>query len=206
MANARDRLVVLGDFNAPHTGWGYPKDSRKGQNLLDATENNSLWLATLLDKPTRTGNSVTRDTSPDLTFTNYLDQITWTNFDENLGSDHNIIGLSLNSPRIRQKLGTATITDWTAFREKLGHPDRITNAADWANFIRSSHEKTTRKLATTTDVPAIDPHLLRMWEARRSLAKRWKKQRHNRKLKIRIAELTQKANDYAQTLEKNNWL
>lgn len=48
-----------------------------------------------LDKPTRTGNSETRDTFPDHTFMSYLDQITWTNVDENLDIDRNIIGLSL---------------------------------------------------------------------------------------------------------------
>lgn len=78
-------------------------------------------LATPIDKPIGTGNSATRDTFPDLTFTNDLYKITWTHFYENFGSHHTIIGLSLDSPKMERPLRTATMTDWTAFSEKEGN-------------------------------------------------------------------------------------
>ncbi|KAH7956538.1 hypothetical protein HPB52_010243 [Rhipicephalus sanguineus] len=53
---------------------------------------------------------------------------------------------------------------------------------------------------------AMDNHLLRLWEARRSLTKRWKKQKLNRKLKARIVELTEQAAGYAAQLTDSNWV
>lgn len=61
-------FIVAGDFNAPHTAWGYTKTSKKGRNLQEAAENAELNLITDAEYPTRLGNSVARDTTPDLTF------------------------------------------------------------------------------------------------------------------------------------------
>ncbi|KAH7934953.1 hypothetical protein HPB52_002445 [Rhipicephalus sanguineus] len=49
--------------------------------------------------PTRTGNSVSRDTCPDLTMGINLPQPRWWNSQENLGSDHFIIHTSLSYDR-----------------------------------------------------------------------------------------------------------
>lgn len=46
---------------------------------------------------------------------------------------------------------------------------------------------------------------MHLWEARRGLTKRWKKQRTNRKIRLRIARLTQEAADYARELSQQNW-
>lgn len=54
--------------------------------------------------------------------------------------------------------------------------------------------------------PTVDPHLLHLWDCRRGLTKRWKRQRLNRKLRARIEVIAQEANDYAQKLETENWL
>lgn len=47
---------------------------------------------------------------------------------------------------------------------------------------------------------------MHIWEARRCLTKRWSRQKHNRKLKLRIARLTQQAVEYATALTRNNWI
>ncbi|KAH7937388.1 hypothetical protein HPB49_011477 [Dermacentor silvarum] len=54
--------------------------------------------------------------------------------------------------------------------------------------------------------PEADNHRLHLWEARHSLVRRWRRQKHNRKLKIRIAELTQRAAEYAAQLADSNWV
>ncbi|KAG0422086.1 hypothetical protein HPB47_002067 [Ixodes persulcatus] len=54
--------------------------------------------------------------------------------------------------------------------------------------------------------PDVDKHLLHLWEARQALTKRWKRQRHNKVLRKKIAELTAKAEEYAIKLASRNWL
>ncbi|KAH7966232.1 hypothetical protein HPB49_014690 [Dermacentor silvarum] len=55
-------------------------------------------------------------------------------------------------------------------------------------------------------VSDVDNHLLHLWEALHSLVRRWRHQKHNRQLKSRIAELTQKAAEYAAQLADSNWV
>ncbi|XP_049270134.1 uncharacterized protein LOC119385971 [Rhipicephalus sanguineus] len=65
----RNPLVIGGDFNAPHTGWGYKHSSIKGRNLWQDSHDLDLTLITDPSFPTRLGTSTARDTTPDLTFT-----------------------------------------------------------------------------------------------------------------------------------------
>lgn len=51
----------------------------------------------------------------------------------------------------------------------------------------------------------VDPHLLHLWEARRGLAKRWQRNKCNRKLKIRISKLIKETQEYFERLERKNW-
>ncbi|KAG0434710.1 hypothetical protein HPB47_018928, partial [Ixodes persulcatus] len=68
--------------------------------------------------------------------------------------------------------------------------------ADWLNT-----EKTLGKV-----VSDVDNNLLHLWEARHCLVRRWRRQKHNKKLKARIAELTQRAAEYAAQLADSNWV
>ncbi|KAH8032532.1 hypothetical protein HPB51_025985 [Rhipicephalus microplus] len=49
----RDQLVVVGDFNAPSTAWGYVRDSPKGVLLENTTSKLGFTLITLPTAPTR---------------------------------------------------------------------------------------------------------------------------------------------------------
>lgn len=62
-------LIIVGDFNAHHTAWGYPTCNPKGRDLWNQAQIHQLTLETEVDTPTRIGNSVQRDSTPDLTFT-----------------------------------------------------------------------------------------------------------------------------------------
>ncbi|KAH9384559.1 hypothetical protein HPB48_026567 [Haemaphysalis longicornis] len=44
-----------------------------------------------------------------------------------------------------------------------------------------------------------------MWEARHGLVKRWKKQKHSKRLKLRIARISKEAQNYAEALTRTNW-
>ncbi|KAH7983179.1 hypothetical protein HPB52_009733 [Rhipicephalus sanguineus] len=83
-------LLVVGDFNAYHTAWGYHKMDKKGTNVHDTAQHQQLTLWTDPHTPTRIGNSVSRDTNPDLTFTAGISQVEWTRLEETLGSDHHL--------------------------------------------------------------------------------------------------------------------
>ncbi|KAH7945889.1 hypothetical protein HPB49_016869 [Dermacentor silvarum] len=204
-SSTQDRLLLLGDFNATHTSWGYRTDTPKGRELERAVEAYDLQLIILPQNPTRLGNSVSADTFPDLTFTNNVDEVFWTNLEENLGSDHFILSVSAGSPKIRRACGHVVITDWVNYR-KVPMPQILPeNAEDWATHIRDAHKATSKRIALTAETPVVDSHLLHMWEGRRGITKRWKKQRLNRKLRHRIAEISERANAYAQQLEAASW-
>lgn len=73
----RQKLLIVGDFNAPSVAWGYPTTLKKGEDVQTAAQQHHL---TLLNEPhiaTRTGNSVTRDSTPDLAFTHHIPNSTW---------------------------------------------------------------------------------------------------------------------------------
>lgn len=88
-------LVVLGDFNAPHTAWGYSKCTKKGNDLWNQEQIHHFTIETEPNTPTRIGNSVQKDSTPDLTFTLHAKQVRWKTTDESLGSDHFIIQIDL---------------------------------------------------------------------------------------------------------------
>lgn len=67
---ARENTVLtFGAFNAHHTEWGYKRDAIKGHNLWLDAQREGLSLLNDPQPPTRIGNSVSGDTTPDLAFT-----------------------------------------------------------------------------------------------------------------------------------------
>lgn len=76
---------------------------------------------------------------------------------------------------------------------------------DWINELNERLVKYTTIVKTTEERPDIDPHLFHLWKAQRGLMKRWKKNKHNRKLKARTARLSVAAQQYTESLTRNNW-
>ncbi|KAH7938912.1 hypothetical protein HPB52_002212 [Rhipicephalus sanguineus] len=106
------RLVIRGDFNAPHTIWGYGHSSKKGTDLADLIERAGL---TLLNEPashTRIGAGPHRDTTPDLTLCKNAGIITWENTFEELGSDHRILSIALGDPPAISRKHKVRLVDW----------------------------------------------------------------------------------------------
>lgn len=199
-------FLLVGDFNAPHYAWGYVHASKKGTALLRAAQNHHLTLQNDLTAPTRIGNSVNRDTIPDLTFTRNCQNVQWFCLPETLGSDHHIVSVQLSMKKETAKRGVAKLTNWSAFREDVTPlPPIQADLTKWTQALEQRVQKYTREIALTEDIPAADTHLLNIWEARRSLTKRLKHNKYNRTLKKRIALLTRQAQDYATTLRRQNW-
>ncbi|XP_050022658.1 uncharacterized protein [Dermacentor andersoni] len=104
-------LLVLGDFNAPHPTWGYKCQSKRGKALAKGMEDQEMALLNEPGAVTRKGNSVNRDTTPDLSGMAGSLEVAWRNEDVDLGSDHSIISVTIKGPRFRAALGKARITD-----------------------------------------------------------------------------------------------
>lgn len=117
-ANTRP-ILMLGDFNAPHTQWGYKFQSKTGRQLANVIEQHNLVIMNEPDTPTRMGTSTSRDTTPDLSLLRGDLDLTWQNKGTNLGSDHDIICLTIRGPNFKVKLGQARITDWDRLRKRM---------------------------------------------------------------------------------------
>ncbi|CAN7991397.1 unnamed protein product, partial [Ixodes hexagonus] len=109
----------------------------------------------------------------------------WTHLEEYLGSDHALLATTLHGLEYKARIGTARLTDWAKMREtrtqRPGNEDRQHHlpVQDWITQLHQDVLAHTKTLQTSTTIPCIDARLLHMWEARRSLLKRLKRQRWN---------------------------
>lgn len=197
-------LVVAGDFNAPHGAWGYTRQSAKGVNLLQAVTDYSLQLLTDPHYPTRTGSSVQHDTTPDLAFVKNVTGAKWQNLQENLGSDHFIISITLEVNAAPPK--EFQVTDWDAFRKLRKEDQEEYDCLDSLVLrLKEDARAATKVVKTDLKVDRMDAHLAHLLEAKKSILARWKTQRLNRRLRKRIAELNREIEAYSEELSKQKW-
>lgn len=91
--------------------WGYKFESPKGRNLWLDAQQEGLTLVTDPSTPTRRGNSVCVDTTPDLTFTKNISDTQWINTQQDLGSDHSIIEITVRAGPRKHKGKKLKIVD-----------------------------------------------------------------------------------------------
>lgn len=152
--------------------------------------------------------TVTRDTCPDLTLTKNVKHADWLNTEETLGSDHCIVITTIRTHPLTRPHHQAKLPDWTKFRLVYSNPTLIAHQGyyTWSQHLVNSLHKIEQTVQLSEATPAVDNHLLHLWEARHSLVRRWRRQKHNRQLKIRIAALTLEADEYAAQLADSNWV
>ncbi|XP_070390919.1 uncharacterized protein [Dermacentor albipictus] len=192
-AAGRNTLIACGDFNAMNPARGY-KYTAKGRDLYqDATELD-FTLITDPTNLTRIGNSVLRETTPDLTFVknDIRGAITWRNTGTDLGSDHTIVEIGIpehNDTSIK----THRRIEWDAFRDtrsqKNDDDDEIEDIDSWTAKITKSVRDATKEIETGAEIDKVDSRLAHLIEAKQSILHRWKKQRLNRRLRKKVAEL-----------------
>ncbi|KAH9373952.1 hypothetical protein HPB48_001128 [Haemaphysalis longicornis] len=110
ITQAIHKAGITGDFNAAHQLSGYKYSNTRGNALHAIIKNHDLALLTNPTSHTCMGNSVTKDTSQDLTITGHIPHVDWAHLGEYLGSDHAILATTIH--------GTACLNDWTKFREE----------------------------------------------------------------------------------------
>lgn len=133
----RDPLLIVGDFNAPSRIWGYHREEKRGRRLAELASTLGLTLHTDPVHPTRLGNSVTRDTCPDLTFTRNIQHADWLNTEETLGSDHCIINTTIRTRPLSKPSTQARLPDWTKFRQNFDNTASITDHTSWSQQLVS---------------------------------------------------------------------
>ncbi|XP_077538389.1 uncharacterized protein LOC144150959 [Haemaphysalis longicornis] len=187
----KNTLLIGGDFNAAHRAWGYVKDTAKGRDLLQDALDHNCALITDPAHPTHIGNFVARDTTPDLTFiqNDHAEKVTWHNSGVDLGSDHYILEITVPN-LFRGNTIAHKWTDWDGFHK--GRPTTaqdITDIATSTAELRDAVQSATKTIETDEDVVAMDSRLAHFIEAKCSIQARWKRQRLNRKLRMKVADL-----------------
>ncbi|XP_077548163.1 uncharacterized protein LOC144160962 [Haemaphysalis longicornis] len=105
------------------------------------------------------------------------------------------------APPRKQKL-----TDWNKFRASLENmPSHIDDIEEWTEALLTEAQQATTEIETDEDMPNTDSRLAHLLKARDSLKKRWKKQRHNRKLRKRIALLNREIEKHCAVLCRQQW-
>ncbi|KAH9365020.1 hypothetical protein HPB48_021478 [Haemaphysalis longicornis] len=97
-------LIPGADFTAAEAEWGYGYNTAKGKNLAQDTQDLDFALITDSVRRTRRGNSVTRDTNPDLTFIKNTEAVTVTcsNTKVDHGCDHAMVHIHVRTPNRMQ--------------------------------------------------------------------------------------------------------
>ncbi|XP_077557778.1 uncharacterized protein LOC144173138 [Haemaphysalis longicornis] len=207
-----ETIAICGDFNAPHKELGYSRTTVKGRDLLDEATNAGFILYTNPATPTRIGTSTTRDSNPDLSFVRVSDKtkgdVRWSNTGHNLGSDHYIFELVLPTarPHTAEQRRKHKLTDWARFRSVMeGTQQDIADIDEWTSAINQAALEATTELDTHDGIQQVDSKLAHMIEARQSMQRRWKRQRHNRRLRERVAELGRAIEKYSRDLCTQRW-
>ncbi|KAL1415426.1 hypothetical protein MTO96_029355 [Rhipicephalus appendiculatus] len=98
-------------------------------------------------------------------------------------------------------------TDWDAFRARRQHsatPD-IDDLSQWTDQLLADLDGVTASIPTTANHPAIDSRLAHLQAAHTSLTNRWNKQRHNRRIRRRIAYLDREIETHSTALARQQW-
>lgn len=130
----------------------------------------------------------------------------WRNTGETLGSDHCILEIVV---RLKSRVPTPRaqcITDWNAHREVLGGiPERIDDIDKWTEALNEAARTATTEVEQDDTAPQADSRLAHLLEARNSVRDRWKQQRHNRKLRKRVAQLNREIEKHRAVLSRQQW-
>ncbi|KAH7950728.1 hypothetical protein HPB52_000182 [Rhipicephalus sanguineus] len=141
---------------------GALKEDPKGRQLWEDAHELGLTLHPDSSSPSRVGNSVCADTSPDLTFNKNVTDLKWKNSECNFGSDHFILALILKKGATTRRARHPRITDWEIFRDKRDQSatDKIENIEKWTKTLTRHAEEATKTFDGDDDPEIADSKLL----------------------------------------------
>lgn len=109
--------------------------------------------------------------------------------------------------KIRSKLPSTRkhkLTDWNAFRQQDIAPT-IEDLEEWTRSLVDAAECASTEIETDDTTSPMDTKLAHLIEARQSLERRWKRMRHSRTLRKRIAHLGREIEKYSRQLCAQQW-
>ncbi|KAH9374529.1 hypothetical protein HPB48_015450 [Haemaphysalis longicornis] len=90
---------------------GYHKEDIKGRKVEANIADMRFTLLTDPFYPTRTGNSVAKDTCPDLYLVRNAKRYAWVSTEETLASDYRNLIVTVETQKLRHEKGQAKLTD-----------------------------------------------------------------------------------------------
>ncbi|KAH9365275.1 hypothetical protein HPB48_022699 [Haemaphysalis longicornis] len=95
---------------------------------------------------TREGNSVERDTNPDLTLYKGAYKCSRTNTRETLTSDHVIIGTHLSIRGLKKQRKSIRLTNWHKFRHSEDQETHLEDLDQWVGQLQVRSDKHTTEV------------------------------------------------------------
>lgn len=160
-------ILVAGDFNAPHTTWGYVTSSARGKCVYDTFVDAQFVLLNDVSVPTRRCERP-RDTprSPDLAWWLGSGAVTWMCEPDCWGSDHHPVHLGLSPGRRDRLRRLCRVVDWDVYRSASA--TMVSGPLpDPCPRLRAALDAATRTTWVEESRPAPDLQLCRLWAARR---------------------------------------
>ncbi|KAH7936750.1 hypothetical protein HPB49_003726 [Dermacentor silvarum] len=181
-------IIIAGDFNAPHTQWGYRIDTPRGRALIDAMEKSDFNIANVLGVYTRAAlHAGQQDSTPDLTWMSQDLRLRWQRQENRDGSDHHPILLSIeNISRTCAKTRTTYTTNWDRFRKLY-----VDGTGSFLDRLKIAKQRATKATRTRWKDPAPDLHMLNLIASR--LRAQQQAKRHPKNVAFRIIHNRAKA-------------
>ncbi|KAH7984791.1 hypothetical protein HPB49_025738 [Dermacentor silvarum] len=108
-----------------------------------------LTLLNETDCPTRHGNYVERDTTPDLAFIIRRLSAQWVDMHNTLTSDHTLIQIFLQIKGFPKRQSKHRLKDWDEFRKELEGGFQDMNLKDWVEMARQRIQTHTKEIIET---------------------------------------------------------
>ncbi|KAG0443385.1 hypothetical protein HPB47_014978 [Ixodes persulcatus] len=152
-------VLVGGDFNAPHTSWGYATDSGRGRQVYSRFRDSSYVLLNEAHVSTR---PLTAPNTPDLTWWQGHGLPRWTAEPDCWGSDHTPIHIHLSHHLVKKQRRMTKVINWTELRTSTTLEGATADSIK-LELKQVVHKHTTEQ-TVNQDQPNPDLHLIRLWD------------------------------------------
>ncbi|KAH7964175.1 hypothetical protein HPB51_027587 [Rhipicephalus microplus] len=156
----------------------YNEYRAKGRDLYHDAKKLDFTRITDPTHPTRIGKSVSRETTPDLTFVqnDVRGAITWRNTGADLGSNHTIVEIGIPEHGTRNR--THKWINWDALQDTRNQERDDGNEIEDTDSLEAGITKSvgdaTKEIETDAEIHEVDSRIAHIIEAKQSILNRWK--------------------------------